>query len=273
MEAGVHTKRYRVEPSKKVDLGDWNPNDTSGFEGTEELAVKESVKLDEKLDKLQEKLYAEHKHKVLVVLQAMDTGGKDGTIRRIFRGVNPAGIRVAHFREPTPEELDHDFLWRVHPQVPGSGELVIFNRSHYESVLIERVHGLVTKEVWERRYHQIRDFEKLLAEEGTLILKFYLHIDAEEQRKRLQGRLDDPSKQWKFSEADLAERKFWKEYMKAYEEALGETSTDHAPWYIIPANRKWFRDLLVASIVTKALEDLDPKYPGLPESLKSVSIE
>ena len=272
MDIAVHTKRYRVEPSKRVDLGDWDPDDTSGFEGSEDLARKESAKIDEALDKLQERLYAEHERKVLIVLQAMDTGGKDGTIRRIFQGMNPSGIRVAHFREPTPEESDHDFLWRVHSQTPGKGELVIFNRSHYESVLVERVHGLVTKDVWERRYKLIKGFESLLVEDGALILKFYLHIDQEEQRKRLQERLEDPNKQWKFSADDISERKLWDEYMRAYAEAIQETSTEQAPWYVIPANHKWFRDILVASVIVKAMDELGLKYPPLPESLKSAMI-
>lgn len=272
MEIDVHTKRYRVEPSKKFDISECDPNDTSGFEGSEEEAKKESERLDVELDKLQEKLFAEHKHKVLVVFQAMDTGGKDGTIRRIFRGVNPAGVSVAHFKVPTQEEMDHDFLWRVHARTPGNGEIAIFNRSHYESVLVERVHGLIDKEEWENRYRLINDFEKLLSQEGTLILKFYLNIDEEEQKKRLQERLKDPDKEWKFSADDLSERKLWKEYMKAYEEAIGGTSTEQAPWYVIPANHKWFRDLVVAGVLVKSLSDLDMKYPKLPDNLRSAAV-
>jgi PPK2 family polyphosphate:nucleotide phosphotransferase len=261
-----------VEPGEKVRREAWDPDDTSGFEGGEAEARRESETLDKKLDELQELLYAEHKHKVLVVLQAMDTGGKDGTIRRIFEGVNPSGVRVAHFQEPTPDELDHDFLWRIHQQVPRKGELTIFNRSHYESVLVERVHGLVPKAAWHRRYREINDFERMLSEEGTEILKFYLHISPEEQKKRLQERLDDPAKQWKFSLDDLSERKYWEEYMKAYEQALGETSTEWAPWYIVPSNQKWFRDLLVASIIVKKLKSLDMEYPPLEKDPKSITI-
>jgi PPK2 family polyphosphate:nucleotide phosphotransferase len=259
----VHTKRYAVEPGKKVRLEEWDPNDTSGFEGTEEDARKDAVSLDKTLDELQELLFAEHKHKVLVVLQAMDTGGKDGTIRRIFQGTNPSGIRVAHFREPSQDELDHDFLWRVHKQVPGSGELTIFNRSHYEGVLVERVHKLVPEYTWRARYRQINEFERMLSEQDTTLLKFYLHIDAEEQKRRIQERLDDPKKHWKLSEDDLAERKLWGEYMKAYEQAIEETSTRRAPWYIVPANHKWFRDVVVASVVVSSLKSLKMKYPPL----------
>jgi PPK2 family polyphosphate:nucleotide phosphotransferase len=188
----VHTERYEVEPGKKVKREKWDANDTSGFDGGEDEARKAAAELDKTLDQLQEKLFAEHKHKVLVVLQGMDTGGKDGTIRRIFQGVNPSGVRVEHFREPTPEELDHDFLWRVHPKVPGKGEIAIFNRSHYEDVLIGRVRKLVPKDALHARYRQINDFERMLSEQETTILKFYLYIDKEEQKKRLLERLNDP---------------------------------------------------------------------------------
>lgn len=261
-----------VEPGTKVRWKDWDSKDTSGFEEGEGKAREESAALDAALDRLQEKLYAEHKHKVLVILQAMDTGGKDGTIRRIFQGTNPSGVRVAHFRVPTPEEKDHDFLWRIHRQVPGYGELTIFNRSHYEGVLVERVHKIVPKEVWRSRYDQINDFERMLTEEDTVILKFYLHIDTAEQKKRLRERLNDANKQWKFSEDDLTERKHWNDYMKAYEEMLEKTSTEFAPWYVIPSDHKWFRDLLVASILVKTLDGLDMKYPTLLQDPKSLRI-
>ena len=270
---GVHSKRYMVRPGTKVRLGKRDPADSTGFHGEEDQALDISKRLDQKLDKLQAKLFAEHRHKVLVVLEAMDTGGKDGTIRRIFQGVNPSGVRVAHFREPTPEESDHDFLWRVHAQVPGKGEIVIFNRSHYEAVLVERVHGLITKEVCRMRYAEINDFERMLCEEGTTILKFFLHIDADEQKRRLQERVNDPEKQWKFSDEDLAERKLWPHYMKAYQQALENTSTEHAPWYIVPANKRWFRDLLVSAVVVEALEALRMEYPPLSQDPKSVVIK
>jgi PPK2 family polyphosphate:nucleotide phosphotransferase len=262
----VDGDRFRVRSGKKLSLDSWDPNDTSAFDGSEDGAKDEAKKLESKLDGLQEMLYAEHKHKLLIVLQAMDTGGKDGVIRRVFQGVNPAGVRVAHFREPSPEESDHDFLWRVHREVPGTGELVIFNRSHYEGVLVERVHGLVTKEVWQRRYKEISDFERSLCEEGTTILKFYLHIDKDEQKKRIKERLEDPTKEWKFSVDDISERKLWSDYMNAYEDSLQNTSTDFAPWFIIPSNRKWFRDLVVSSVLVKSLEALNMEYPKLPEA-------
>jgi len=225
------------------------------------------------MEELQELLYAEHKHKVLIVLQAMDTGGKDGTIRRVFDGVNPQGVRVAGFRVPTPEELDHDFLWRVHTQVPGNGEIVIFNRSHYEGVLVSRVHKLVPEKVWKARYQEINDFERSLYDEGTTILKFYLHIDKDEQKKRLQARLDDPTKRWKFSTHDLPERKFWSEYMKAYQDALEKTSTKWAPWYVVPANHNWFRDVIISTVIVRTLEELDMHYPPGAKDMKSIAIK
>jgi len=219
------------------------------------------LELNERLEELQELLYAEHKHKVLIVLQAMDTGGKDGTIRHVFEGVNPQGVRVASFKKPTLEELDHDFLWRVHKQVPGKGEIVIFNRSHYEDVLVVRVHNLAPKEVWSKRYDHINGFERMLVDEGTTILKFFLHIDLDEQKERLQARLDEPNKRWKFNPDDLEERKLWPKYVKAYEDAISKTSTSWAPWYIVPANRKWYRNLVVGTVVIEALEDLNMRHP------------
>jgi PPK2 family polyphosphate:nucleotide phosphotransferase len=231
------------------------------------------ARLNGRLEELQEMLWAEHRHKVLVVLQGMDTSGKDGTIGHVFDGVNPLGVRVAAFKAPSPEELEHDFLWRVHPKVPGSGEMVIFNRSHYEDVLAVRVHRLVAAEVWQARYDQINAFEKLLSESGTTILKFYLHIDADEQKERLQARLDDPTKRWKFRKGDLADRKLWQDYTAAYEEALARTSTAHAPWTIVPANKKWYRNLVVATVLVEALEKLDMKYPEPEEDLDGIVIE
>src|SRR2546428_8334958 len=219
----LHASRYEIKPRKKVVLDDYDPNDASGFEGKDQDEKEESKKLNEKLRELQEKLYAEHKKKVLVVLQAMDTGGKDGVIRRVFDGVNPQGVRVAHFGVPTPEEVARDFLWREHVQMPGRGEMTIFNRSHYEAVLIERVHKLVSQETWQQRYKGINHFESLLSDDDTIILKFYLHISKDEQKKRLQDRLDDPSKRWKFSVNDLPERKPWDDYMTAYQDALSAT--------------------------------------------------
>ena len=266
-------KQYLVKSETKVKLSKWDPNDTGDFKGGKEEGLAKLEKLNGKLESLQELLFAEHKHKVLIVLQAMDTGGKDGAIRRVFDRVNPAGVRVASFKAPTAEELDHDYLWRVHKQVPGKGEMVIFNRSHYEDVLVVRVHNYVTPEVWGKRFEQINEFERTLVENGTTILKFYLHIDLDEQKARFQARLDDPTKRWKFRLGDLEERKFWPDYMKAFEDVLSKTSTEHAPWYIVPANRKWFRDLVISSVLVDTLEGLKMEYPESEENLDGVVIE
>ena len=266
-------KQYLVKPETKVNLSKHDPNDTDDFKGGKEAALAEFEKLNGKLEVLQELLFAEHKQKVLVILQAMDAGGKDGTISHVFEGVNPAGVRVASFKAPTAEELDHDFLWRVHKQVPGKGELVIFNRSHYEDVLVVRVHNYVPPEVWKKRFDQINEFERTLAENGTTILKFYLHIDLDEQKERLQARLDDPTKRWKFRLGDLEERKLWGNYMEAFEDVLSKTSTDYAPWYIVPANRKWFRDLVISSVLVDTLEGLKMDYPVSEENLDGVVVE
>ncbi len=265
-------ERHRVRPGTTVDLSQWDPDDTDGFQGSKAEAEERLSRLNKELSELQELLYAEHKHKVLIVLQAMDTGGKDSTIRHVFKGVNPQGVRIANFKVPTPEERDHDYLWRVHKQVPGRGEIVVFNRSHYEDVLVVRVHDIVPPNVWGKRYHHINEFEKTLAEEGTTILKFYLHISPDEQKKRLQERLDDPRKRWKFNVADLKERELWPEYMRAYADALSKTSTEWAPWYIVPANRKWYRNLVVASVIVETLRGLNMRYPEQVENLDHVVI-
>ncbi len=279
LKTGAHIKRFRIRPKQKVDLDKWDPDDTSGFDGEEQDALDESNVLTKKLESLQEKLYAEHEHAMLIVLQALDTGGKDGTIRRVFEGVNPQGVRVASFKVPTDVEKDHDFLWRVHEQVPKKGEIVIFNRSHYEAVLIERVHKIVPDDVIKERYHDINEFEQLLSETGTTILKFYLHISKDEQKKRFKDRLRDPTKRWKFGFNDLHERDFWSDYMKAYEAALEETSTDYAPWYVVPSNHNWLRDIIVSTVIVKTLQKLQMKYPPNPKdlpagkSLKSIVIK
>jgi PPK2 family polyphosphate:nucleotide phosphotransferase len=265
------TKRFRVKPGAKLDLSDFDPGATPGF--SREEAGDRLQELNRKLEALQEALWAEHRHKVLVVLQGMDTSGKDGTIRHVFEGVNPLGVRVTAFKAPSPEELDHDFLWRVHAKVPASGEMVIFNRSHYEDVLVARVRKLVPPTVWRQRYDQINDFERLLAETGTTLLKFFLHISKDEQKERLQARLDDPEKQWKFRKGDLVDRALWDEYMKAYEAALSQTSQKHAPWYVVPADKKWYRNLVVATVLVKALEDLKIQLPKAEEDLQGIVIE
>lgn len=264
--------RYRVKPGTRVHLADWDPSDTSGLSGGKKQADEQLLALEDELADLQELLYAEHKHKVLIILQAMDTGGKDGTIRHVFHGVNPQGVSVTSFKTPTPRELDHDYLWRVHACMPGKGEIAIFNRSHYEDVLIVRVHDWVSPATCRRRYAEISHFEQELADEGTAIIKFFLHIDKDEQRRRLQSRLDDPQKHWKFNVGDLNERKLWPAYIKAYEDAIAATSTSCAPWYIVPANHKWYRNWVVSRALVKTLRDLKMEYPKSPANLKKVKI-
>jgi len=259
--------QYRIKPGSKVDLGKFDPEDKSGWEGSKKDAEKVMAKLCARMDELQEAMFAECKHRVLVVLQAMDTGGKDGVIRAVFGNVNPQGCRVASFKVPTPPELAHDYLWRIHQQTPGKGEIVIFNRSHYEDVLVVRVHNFAPQEVWEKRYDQINAWEQTLADEGTTILKFFLNISKDEQKARLEERRDTPSKQWKFNPGDLKERALWPDYMAAYEDALGKTSTKWAPWYVVPANRNWYRNLVVARTVVETLEGLKPQYPKPPGDL------
>jgi PPK2 family polyphosphate:nucleotide phosphotransferase len=264
---------YRIQLNTRVKLTDWDPNEKSQFQMSKKDARKYLRELNSELETLQELLFAEQKHRVLIVLQAMDTGGKDGTIRHVFEGVNPSGVRVASFKVPTKEELAHDYLWRVHKQTPRKGEIAIFNRSHYEDVLVVRVHNLVPEKVWRKRYEQINDFERLLSEEGTTILKFFLHIDKVEQKSRLQARLDDPQKRWKFSLGDLDERKLWPDYSKAYEEAIGQTSTEWAPWYIIPSNRKWYRNLTIAKTIIGTLQNLNMEFPQPADKLDNIIIE
>ena len=263
-------ENYRIEPGTPVRLSEIDAGATGGYEKHEAKA--ETKRLNRELEALQELLYAEGKHKVLIVLQAMDAAGKDGTIRHVFDRVNPQGVKVASFKKPTSRELAHDYLWRVHRRTPGAGEITIFNRSHYEDVLIVRVLGLVPEERWSRRYEHIRAFEQLLADEGTTILKFYLHIDKEEQRERLQARLDDPAKHWKFDVGDLDQRKLWDDYMVAYETAIAETSTAAAPWYVIPANRKWYRNLAISQVMVETLQGLNMSFPEAEEDLSQVEI-
>ncbi len=262
--------RYRIPPDTTVSLSRFDPGDTGGVK--EDSAEDRLKDLNRRLESLQELLYAEGKHKVLVVLQAMDTGGKDGVIRHVFEGVNPAGVKVASFGRPTEEELAHDYLWRVQRHTPGTGQLAIFNRSHYEDVLVVRVHGLVAEGVWSRRYRHINEWERLLAEEGTTIRKFFLLISPEEQAERLQERLDDPSKRWKFRLGDLDERARWGDYMAAYEAVLSQTSTAWAPWYVVPADRKWYRNLVVATVLVETLQGLQMAYPEPEEDLSGVVI-
>ncbi len=256
----------------KIKLADIDTNSTCGFVGDKSTTAAILDEMAARLTTLQTVLYAEQKHKILIVLQAMDTGGKDGVIRKVFSGVNPQGVRVASFKAPTPPELAHDYLWRVHQQVPAKGELVVFNRSHYEDVLITRVHGWVDDATAKRRFRQINQFEAMLVEEGTTILKFFLHISKDEQKQRLQDRLEDPAKTWKFNIGDLAEREKWDDYQRVYEDAINQTSSPHAPWHIVPADRKWIRDLYVSSVLVKALEDLKMAYPAPAKDLDKVKI-
>jgi PPK2 family polyphosphate:nucleotide phosphotransferase len=265
--------RYRITPGTAVDLSAHDPNDTSAFDGDKAAAQERTNEINRDLERLQELMYAEGRRKVLVVLQAMDTGGKDGTIRHVFDGVNPQGVTVASFKRPTPEELAHDYLWRVHRRTPATGHITIFNRSHYEDVLVVRVHSLVDESVWSRRYDHINAFEQLLADEGTTILKFFLHISKDEQAERLRARLDTPDKQWKFSTGDLAERARWDEYTEAYEAVLTRTSTAAAPWYVVPADRKWYRNLVVSSVVTDTLRGFDMSYPAPENDLSNIVID
>lgn len=252
---------YRITGGKKVSLKDFDPDDMGDWKNQKEKALQELARLCKEIGAMQEILYAEHKHKILIVFQAMDTGGKDGVIRSVFSEVNPQGVQVASFKVPSAIELDHDYLWRVHANVPGKGQMTIFNRSHYEDVLVVRVRNLAPEKVWRKRYEHIRDFEKMLADEGVTIIKFFLNISRDEQRERLLERIEIPNKRWKFNPGDLEERKLWDEYMQAYQDALEQTGTDYAPWYVIPANRNWYRNLCVADIVAKQLRDLKMEYP------------
>lgn len=245
-----------------VDLGDIDPGSTPDAPGDREATEAATQALRDQLIGLQERLWAEHKQSVLLVLQAMDAGGKDGTIRSVFSGVNPQGCRVYGFKEPSTEELDHDFLWRIHQRTPAKGEIVIFNRSHYESVLIERVLELVPESVWRPRYRIIRDFEHGLTCADTRVIKVMLHISREEQSERFAARQADPTKRWKYSEGDLEMTKRWGDFMHAYEDAINETSTDDAPWHVVPADKKWYRNWAVLRIVTDALAEMDPQYPS-----------
>jgi PPK2 family polyphosphate:nucleotide phosphotransferase len=252
--------RFKVRHGSRLRLTEIDPAFKSHYESEEE-AADEIKEFRKRLWALQELLYVERKRSLLICLQAMDTGGKDGIINHVLGAMNPQGCRVAHFRQPSPEEAAHDFLWRAHRAAPARGEVVIFNRSHYEDVLVARVHDLVPRKVWSKRYDRINEFERALCDNGTEILKFYLHISKDEQLERFKARLDDPTKQWKISDADYAEREFWDEYRVAYEKALSRCSTRRAPWFVIPANHKWFRDLAVGRIVVEHLESFGLKYP------------
>ena len=256
-----YRKAFRIEPGSKVRLAKIDPNET-GKHSSREEASPVTTEHVQRMAHLQYLLYADAGPSLLIVLQGLDAAGKDGVVRHLFSGMNPQGVSVAAFKAPSKEELSHDFLWRTHLHAPAKGDVVIYNRSHYEDVLVVRVHKLVPRSVWSKRYDLINDFEKTLVENGTTILKFYLHISPEEQLVRFKQRLDDPTRQWKISESDYTEREFWPKYVEAYEDALAATSTKRAPWYIIPANHKWFRDLAISSIVVDTMDEMGLKLPS-----------
>lgn len=256
----------RVRPGKKAGLRSVDTRSTPGWDADERAeAEARTAELNARLEHLQEVLWAQGSARLLVVLQAMDAGGKDGTIRHVFDGVNPTGVRVASFKKPSSSELARDYLWRIHAQVPADGEIVIFNRSHYEDVLVVRVLDLVERDRWQRRYGHIRAFEQMLVDEGTTVVKIMLHISPDEQRERLQDRLDDPEKHWKFDVGDLDMRARWDDFMDAFEDAVSETSTDDAPWFVVPADRKWYRNLAVSEILVQTLERMELDFPPAPD--------
>jgi PPK2 family polyphosphate:nucleotide phosphotransferase len=262
-------EQFRVHPDRRIDLSKLDPAQTPGWKNKDE-AAKQLDKDCAALTTLQYRLYAENKRSLLVVLQAMDTGGKDGTINHVFQALNPQSAYVRAFKQPSALEASHDFLWRAHAAAPAHGQMAIFNRSHYEDVLTVRVHDLVPEDVWSKRYDRINEFEKNLTEAGTTILKFFLHISPETQLARFRKRLDDPSRQWKISESDYGERKYWDDYIRAYEAVLERCSTAHAPWYVVPADKKWFRNLVVGGVMRHALEALDPKIPDPSVDLEQI---
>ncbi|KAI3592249.1 UDP-galactose-lipid carrier transferase [Cupriavidus sp. U2] len=264
---------FRITTGKQFKLAAFDAASKPLSTGNKTSDNAHLAELSARLDAVQDIFYAEHKHKLLIVLQGMDTSGKDGTVRSVFRSFDPLGVRVASFKAPTPEELARDYLWRVHAQVPRKGEIVIFNRSHYEDVLITRVHGWIDEAECKRRYRQIREFEQMLVETGTTIVKCFLHISRGEQKQRLEERIADPQKHWKFDMQDLAERKFWKEYQQAYEDAIAATAAPEAPWYIVPADSKSHRNLMVAEILRATFDKLRPDYPPPKPELAQVVVE
>lgn len=260
--------KYKVTSGAHVRLNDFSPDDHGHL--SKQTAVAETRKLQQRMDELQFQLYAENKRSLLICLQALDAGGKDGVVRHVIGSMDPAGCRVVSFKQPSAEELAHDFLWRIERETPKKGEIVIFNRSQYEDVLVVRVHKLVPKNVWSKRYQEINDFEKRLFDSGTHILKFFLHISKEEQLERFKRRLDDPARQWKISEADYTEREYWDSYQQAYQEALSKCSKKHAPWYVIPSNHKWYRNLVVTRVIIEALESLHIQRPKPTVDLREI---
>ena len=267
---------HLVKPGSKVKLDKIDADETCDYSANKDGKAKAQARTDalnETLAVLQERLYANGSRALLVVLQGMDSAGKDGTIKHVMSGVNPLGCRVAVFKAPSTKELSHDFLWRVHAEVPPKGHIGLFNRSHYEDVVITRVHGLISDKIATKRFAHINDFERLLHDNGTTILKYYLHISKDEQRKRLEARIRDPEKRWKFNPSDIAERKLWDDYMKAYEDAISATSTNDAPWHIIPANRKWYRNVVVAETIVAALKAMNLPLPPGPRGVDFKKLE
>jgi len=268
----MNTQPLCLAPGEKIRLRDFDAGHTGRLKSKKKAQVEIDANIAA-LDDLGYRLYAENHRSLLLVLQGMDTAGKDGTIRHVMRAFNPQSCQVTSFKQPGVDELSHDFLWRIARAAPRKGFIGIFNRSHYEDVLVVRVHNLVPEEEWESRYQRINQFEKLLYEGGTTIVKVFLHISKEEQRKRLQSRLDDPQKRWKFSRADIKERQYWDAYQRAYEAAMTCCNSRHAPWYIVPANHKWYRNLVISRILRRTLEKMGPQYPAAEEGLEGLVIE
>jgi PPK2 family polyphosphate:nucleotide phosphotransferase len=261
--------KFRIAPGARIRLKDFDPEFVDKHEDKQSALLK-IEKFRQRMDELQFKLYAEQKRSLLICLQARDAGGKDSVVRHVIGAMNPQGCRVVSFKQPSAEELAHDFLWRIEKQTPRRGDVAVFNRSHYEDVLVVRVHDLVPKKVWSKRYWQITDFERRLVANGTHILKFFLHISKEEQLRRFKQRLDDPARRWKISEADYSEREYWASYDKAYQDAFSKCSTDYAPWFVIPANHKWFRDLAISQIIVETMEKFGIKIPEPTVNLEEI---
>jgi len=266
------SKKFRAPTKGKLDLSKIRADGGSRLPDRKKCEAA-TAKLAERINELQYKLYAESKQSLLIVLQGMDTCGKDSTIRKVLGKVNPQGCVVNSFKRPTPVELAHDYLWRCHQVTPKRGIIGVFNRSHYEDVLVVRVHSIVPRSVWSKRYKHINDFERMLSDNGTRIVKINLHIDLDEQKERLQARLDDPTRRWKFSKGDLAERALWPKYMTAYQDAISKCNPDHAPWFVVPANRKWYRNYVISNILVETLEDMDPQFPSEEEGLDDIVID
>ncbi len=265
-------KIFRAKPGSKIKLADLDPDGGPELASDKETGLQQLETIRADISRLQRMLYAEHRHRLLIILQGLDGSGKDGTVRNVFSSLDPHGLRVVSFKGPTTLDLDHDYLWRIHREVPAKGEIVVFNRSHYEDLIAVSVKGLAPKSVWEKRFDHIVNFERILTDEGTTILKFFLHISREEQRRRLQARLENPEKHWKFHPDDIADRKLWPAFIEACEETIQRTSTENAPWHIIPANRKWYRNIAIATTVRETLARLELKFPPPAWNLNGVEI-